>query len=411
MCNDLGQVVEITADGFKVKDLRNIEGQPWFRRNNQMLSQVAPVEIAPEDVLKTLEAARKVLGISPEQWRIALGGVIGAHFSSIVRPGWWLTGPGGAGKTTRGKMILGWVDPADDLGSRIDLRRDPRNARTKAMNVYIFTVDNATNISQDESDFWCTLHTGVSDSVRQLHSDNTMLSYSYRRVGLATSLSLPTGLQSDALRRTLHVELADAGKSPGTESLWKTYGEIKPAVLGAIFAMLAGVLEYLDKALAEDLPDCPEMADYVRRLWAADQAYPGLGGLYAAYRDHATNLLISAGLEDPLVLAIIKILNKPDGNPFEGSPAQLLNALRAEAGFDSGADWLPANVKQIGRKLGPIRQTLLRLNISVTRGQRTSDFEPYIITRTVAGGGSGNDGNDGGNDSGLIPLERPGKTP
>ena len=60
-------------------------------------------------ILKTsreiLDGARKVLGMTAAKWAITLGGVIGAFFPSTDRPGWWLTGPSGAGKTTRGRMI------------------------------------------------------------------------------------------------------------------------------------------------------------------------------------------------------------------------------------------------------------------------------------------------------------------
>ena len=155
LCNELGQVVEITARGFDVRDLRTVDGKPWFRRNEQMLAQVLPAEVAPEDVVKTLEEARLVLGVDGEQWKVVLDGLIGAYFPSISRPGWWLTGPSGSGKTTRGRMIAGWVDPVDYLGGQLDLKRDERNARTTASNSFVYTTDNLTKISQDENDWWC----------------------------------------------------------------------------------------------------------------------------------------------------------------------------------------------------------------------------------------------------------------
>ena len=63
------------------------------------------------------------------QWGVVLSGLIGAYFPSIDRPGWWLTGPIGSGKTTRGRMIAGWVDPVDYLGGSLNLRRDERDAQ------------------------------------------------------------------------------------------------------------------------------------------------------------------------------------------------------------------------------------------------------------------------------------------
>jgi hypothetical protein len=272
--DESGNVVLITADGWEIIDVREVEGVPWFRHGGSMMPQVIPV--APKDVTVTLEAARGVLGLDPAQWKLALAGLIGAYFPSIARPGWWLTGPSGAGKTTRGEMLAGWIDPTDHLGGRINLKRDERNARTKAMNTFVFTLDNASAISQDESDFWCTMHTGTSDQVRKLHSDNTLLNYSYRRIGLGTSLFMPTGFAPDALRRMLHIQLESSDDHPDVVSIKAKYDQIKPAVMGAIFTVVSEVLKHLPKALEATLPGIPEMSDFARRLKAADLAYPQL---------------------------------------------------------------------------------------------------------------------------------------
>ena len=165
LADQSGSVVLITADGWKITDVRSVPDAPWFRRSGTMLPQVHPV--APENVPATLDSARQVLGLDAGQWAIALCGLIGAYFPSIARPGWWLSGPSGVGKTTRGEQLAGWIDPVATLGGRINLKRDPRDARAKAMNTFVFTIDNASTISQDESDFWCTMHTGASDQVPQ----------------------------------------------------------------------------------------------------------------------------------------------------------------------------------------------------------------------------------------------------
>ena len=109
LCNDQGKVVLITRDGFEVRDPRDLPGQPWFRRNDQMLAQVVPAD--PGNVLDVLKEAQEIIGMTDEQWKVALGGVIGSYFPSTSRPGWWITGPSGVGKTTRGQFLAGWVDP------------------------------------------------------------------------------------------------------------------------------------------------------------------------------------------------------------------------------------------------------------------------------------------------------------
>jgi hypothetical protein len=119
-------------------------------------------------------------------------------------------------------MITGLVDPAAQLGSKLNLKRDERDARTRAVHEFVVTMDNMTGFSQDLSDWWCRLHTGTVENVRKLHSDNTLLSFEYKRQALATSLTLPAGLQPDALRRVLHLDLSAMGEHPDSAMLWRS---------------------------------------------------------------------------------------------------------------------------------------------------------------------------------------------
>ena len=370
LCNDMGDVVEVTPGGFKVMDPRHVQGQPWFRRGGDMGTQVYPEE--PGGVYEALENARLVLGVEDQQWKVILAGLIGAFFPSIDRPGWWLTGPSGAGKTTRGRMIAGWVDPSKYLGGRLNIKRDERNARTRAMHRYIVTMDNYTTITQDENDFWCTLHTGVSEAVRKLHSDNVMLAYEYKRLGLATSLVLPEGLQGDALRRTLHVELPVSDTPPDSSRLWREYDNIKPSVVGALCLVLSGVLRKLDEAERANLPDCPEMGGFARRLHAADLAYSSLG-LYDAYVGHTVAVQLIKASNDPFALALKHWLEEIAGGEFTGLISKLYSALGKFVGFDTSQRWWPSDATRLSGKLTKLRQPLAAAGIYVGEPKHTRD--------------------------------------
>ena len=396
LADETGNVVLITADGWSVTDVREVEGVPWFRRNSSMIPQVYPVEVAPADVVATLDKAKGALGMEAPQWRVILSGLIGAFFPSVDRPGWWLTGPSGAGKTTRGRMIAGWVDPVNYLGGSLNLRRDERNARTRAMNDFIVSMDNLTTVTQEESDFWCGLHTGASAQARKLHSDDELLTFTYKRIGLGTSLNMPVGFKSDALRRMLHIEVEASQEHLPLKELWATYDSIKGEVLGALFTVLSGILAHLGKAQGETLPGCPEMSDFALRLWAADLAFghlvpPEPGGegltLYEAYRRHTVEILVAAGLEDPLVLLVLQLMDgKKAGVKYTCSPSVLLTNLRQAAvgmHVDHNQQWFPANEKQLGHRLNDKHNVLESLGITVERGARTSRYLPYVLTRAI----------------------------
>ena len=385
LCNDMGEVVLITPEGFEVGDPRDLEGDPWFRRNDDMLAQIRPAD--PGGVLEVLAEAQDVIDLDDEQWKVALGGLIGAYFPSRSRPGWWFTGPSGSGKTTRGQMLAGWVDPVDLLGGQLDLRRDERNARTAASNSYVYSMDNVTSMSQQENDWWCRLHTGARETARKLHSDNTQLSWKFKRIGLATSLVLPDGLRPDAMRRTLLFELAGTDKHPDVSAIEAEYDRIKPRTMGGLFTVLAGVLAHLDKARAEKLDDIPEMADYARILFAADLAFPGLGGLYPAYVKHASEVLVRAGLEDQLTLLIMSLVNRDATRNDKGEkkltalPADLFKALRKMAGEDVAEEWFPADPTRLGERLTNLDGPLRRLGIVVTRAKHSKRGTPYVFTK------------------------------
>ena len=420
LADEAGHVVVITADGWEIADPRDVDGHPWLKRNPSMRPQVLPARVAPEDVAATLDEARDVLGLDAGQWPVVLAGLIGAYFPSIARPGWWMIGPSGVGKTTRGEQLTGLVDPMGHLGGRINLKRDERNARTKAVNTFVFTLDNASSITQDESDFWCTMHTGASEQVRKLHSDNTMLSFEYRRIGLGTSRTMPSGFQSDALRRMLLIRLKSTDNHPDVEDIKAKYDKVKPRALGALFSVIAGVLEKLGKAMSEELIGVPEMSDYARRLKAADMAFPGLvlatqvggqvTGLYEAYREHAFEVLVVAGLENPMTLLVLRLMDQQENQgkttlTKQGKakltmlPADLLKEFRKLAGPDIAEKWFPVDATRMGEKLTDMDGPLRRLGIVMDRAPRTSRGIPYVFTRTKASrSGAGDPGSGAGNE-------------
>lgn len=145
-------------------------------------------------------------------------------------------------------------------------------------------------------------------------------------------------------------------------------------MLGAIFTVISEVLKHLPKAVDATLAGIPEMSDFSRRLYAADLAYPQLvvdpdhpqladpahpelGGLYEAYRQHTIDILIAAGLEDPVVLALLKAL-RAAGTDLDEAPAKLYGRLCMAAGLGVNDKRWPSNAIQLGHKLTVLIPTL-----------------------------------------------------
>ena len=423
LCDAEARAVEITADGWRVCDIREVGGPAWFRRSRPMLAQVIPVQ--PDDVMDTLKAAQGVLGLDDEAWALALGAEVGWHFPSVDRPGIWPTGPSGSGKTTRAHMLVNLIDPVRKIGGRINLRRDERNARAKAMSRYVVTMDNISEVSPELSDWWCQMHTGIADEVRQLHTDNEMLSFDYQRVGMATSLALPDGLQPDALRRTLHIELDASGVHPDKTALWQAYEKIRPELLGALYTVISGVLANLDDALGMKLPGCPEMSDYARRLKAADLAFPKMVRaskpeeadleLYEAYSIHTGDIQLQRGAENLLAQLVIEAMGRLGKDEegklknFNGTPTELYKLMKTTAechvmfaDYESSRKW-PADPAKMGAELTKLYKPLLRLGFDFKRAKSGSSRYYKIVRVPVPD-------SDAGRDARNAPEGRPEST-
>ena len=213
-------------------------------------------------------------------------------------------------------MIAGWVDPVDFLGGKLDLKRDERNARTTASNSFIFTTDNVTDMAQAENDWWCRLHTGVSETARKLHSDNTKLYWKFRRIGLATVLVMPAGLSPTRCGG----RCSSSCPVPTSTPMSTSSGEVREAQARDDGRPAQRALRgpgAPGRGADQGAAGLPGDGDYARLLLAADLAFPGLGdpaqpglgGLYAAYR-HAFEVMVRAGLEDQLTLLVMSLVTR-----------------------------------------------------------------------------------------------------
>ena len=101
--------------------------------------------------------------------------------------------------------------------------------------------------------------------------------------------------------------------------------------MGAIFTVLSEILKHLPKAREARLSGVPEMSDFARHSHAADLAFPRLVKasepdaegleLYESYRRHTIEILVSAGLENQLVLLFLKVMDeKKVGESLTCSP-------------------------------------------------------------------------------------------
>jgi hypothetical protein len=266
-----GRVVEASPAGWTVTD--PCEAVPLFRRSSATQPLPEPVRGG------SLETLRELLGLDADdrRWLIVRGWLVASLFAEVPRPILWATGSQGSGKSVRTRMVLSVIEPADSLGK--EPGRNERDDSTAARARFLVSYDNITTVSQNTSDWLCRLVTGVTDDRRALYTDDDLRPVSYRRSGVATSITLPPGLGSDALERIALVPLDRVPDSDrrGEAALWSAYRAAHPEILGAVLDDVVRVLRHLEEVKREARPR-PRMADYADILRALDLGpRPGRG--------------------------------------------------------------------------------------------------------------------------------------
>ena len=366
--DNTGRLVEVTARGWEIVEAS--ADTPLFRRSEA--TQALPVPARGGE----LDELRRLLDLQPDdpRWLLVQGWLVASLFSETPRPILWATGPQGSGKSTRARMILSLIEPADSLGR--EPGRNERDDTTSARGRYMVSFDNVGQVSAHTSDWLCRLVTGVTDDRRALYTDDGLRPVSYRRSGVATSLTLPPGLGSDALERLVLVDFtrlpADSRRSES--ALWTGYDAARPAMLGALLDLVALTLRHLPAASREHRARPYRMVDFGDILAALDR---GLGlpadlGHLAAYVASVNAAQTERALDDPFTGAVLRVVAAAGGT-WSGTYEAALRALDRYAG-DANAKWWPTNPRalrsQITKAEVPLSSAGVTCTVGMVRGSR-----------------------------------------
>lgn len=377
-----GNVVDVTPAGWTVTKMGDTV--PMFRRSEA----TAPLPLPRRG--GSMDTLREFLGLDADdpRWFIARGWLVGSLFSERPRPILWATGTQGSGKSTRARMLLSLVEPAEALGKVPG--RNERDDDTAARGRYLCSWDNVSTISTATSNWFCTLVTGGTVDRRGLWTNDGLRSSSYRRSGVATSIVLPGGLLPDALERLAIVDferVPEVDRRPES-LLWTEYAASKPDILGALLSDVVAVLRNLEDVIAEGKP-MPRMADYAQILLALDR---GLGidddaGHFAAYKAAVDVSLAERAEDDEFSAAVISAVRARGGH-WRGNAETLLGILDRALGFDEEPrrrpPWWPTNGRKTSSELRKASEALRHAGVVVDFGRdKTSRWVDLTDTRST----------------------------
>ncbi|MCX4577352.1 ATP-binding protein [Streptomyces sp. NBC_01571] len=348
-----GRAVVVTATGWNIVDRAPV----LFRRSGAMAPMPPPV--LDGDGLAKLHA---LLNMDQPTFHQLVAWLVAAWIPDIPHPALVCKGEQGTGKSKAAQMFINLVDPSP--ASKRSQPRDEKAWSRQAFASWALCLDNVSTIPPWLSDTLCKAVTGDGVVDRALYTDDDVVVLTFKRVLALTTIDAGA-LAGDLAERVLllDLQLIDSGRRRSEEELDATFAAVRPAVLGALFDVLACVLAVLPSVRLETMP---RMADFARVLAAVDetQGWNTLGDYLATSENVATDALEG----DPFAMAIARLVDQ--AGSWQGTAGQLLEALPAP--LVRPPNWPKDPTRASGRvkRLAPL---LRSIGITVDDTQRSRD--------------------------------------
>ncbi len=272
------------------------------------------------------KALAKILGWKPKsrEFLLAWSWAVVAPLAEIQRPMIFLVGAPGSAKTFRGLALIGVWDPRPALGSAFGKNLD--DDQVKANGQFLLGYDNVSRISEAQSDHICRVVTGDSPEKRALYTDDALHQMYYRRTGVMTSVSMPTGVKADAMERLIPLDASRLKKYKSESKLVQELNAVRPAILADVLDGLVRVLAGLrDRRGDDDAMTAQRMAEYWLALDCLGRAYS------EAFEEHNREGMVEMAENDPWIKSVAGWVSSLPNGEFVGSPRE---------GFESYGDYL-----------------------------------------------------------------------
>ncbi|MFF5298302.1 ATP-binding protein [Streptomyces sp. NPDC013161] len=348
-----GRAVVVTGTGWNVVDRAPV----LFRRSGAMAPMPPPV--LDGDGLAKLHA---LLNMDQPTFHQLVAWLVAAWIPDIPHPALVCKGEQGTGKSKAAQLFINLVDPSP--AAKRSQPRDPKAWNTQAFASWALCLDNVSTIPPWLSDTLCKAVTGDGVVDRALYTDDDVVVLTFRRVLALTTIDAGA-LAGDLAERVLllDLQLIDDDRRRSEEELDATFAAVRPAVLGALFDVLACVLAVLPSVRLDTMP---RMADFARVLAAVDQTqgWNTLGSYLATSANVATDALEG----DQFAMAIAHLVDQ--AGTWQGTAGALLEALPAP--MVRPPNWPKDATRASGRvkRLAPL---LRSIGITVDDTQRSRD--------------------------------------
>jgi hypothetical protein len=349
LCDDTWRAVRITHAGWTV------EAQPAvrFRRSELLAPLPAPITGGTFDLLRPL------MNVADEDWPAVLAFLVGCYMPPpAMFPLLCPHGRAGSGKSTLQEQISGLIDPRTD---------DPTTGVPSSVEALMLVAErswlqrfnNASTLTEDQSNLLCTLVEGTTLPKRTLYSDRGLTVVRARRPIVLNGITVVPE-RTDLLDRCLPIGLVpptaecreadEAGvvRHKKKAALEANLEAVRPAVLGALFTAVASAMRHYDSTVLDDPPRLHDFAHW------ATAAEPGLGlfpGAVLAALGRTRKEAQTAGVESSPLPSVLRVVVEAEGGQWEASAEEWLAALNAERPLARHAKHWPTDPRDLGQKL------------------------------------------------------------
>ena len=370
LCNDAGQVVKITRDG-------------WDTIPNAPVLFVRPDESRPLPAPErggSVSDLRDLLPLDDGQWLLALAWLLGTLREDGGHCAMVLQGAGDTAKSTIAEMLVSVLDPREEL--LIEMRPQAADILIAAHNRWCLAFDEVKPLTPDKLAILKGIITGTGYTARKLYEDGKTYSFSVRRPLLLTG---HTNLLDDKpfLSRTLPI-FRNSRVSPekNRESMVAKAdcASARPRILGALLDMVVNGLKEPNSGIpVSRKPRMMDAAVWIGRCLTGSgmNTLDFLDALESAHAQaSAPTRSVSAGVPvAPKVIeskewSMLPALTAIAKEGFHGSASALCDLLNAHPAANGDApDW-SKSAPSLGLQFTNRTEQLQALGILVDRSQR-----------------------------------------
>lgn len=368
---DLGtddwSAVEIGADGWRVV------AEPGARFSRTPGAGALPIPIPGTGDITLL---RRFLNVASEDdFRLLVGWLIGCLYPTGPYPILILTGEQGSAKSTTAKVLRQLIDPAKPATGSSP--KDERDLFIAATNRHVLAYDNLSRIKPDLADALCRIATGGGFSTRKLHTNDEEMLFDVTRPCLLNGIP-ELASRADLADRAISITLPviPPERRQCEQDFWSAFDAARPRIL-------AGLLDAVSTALARwdtvQLPRPPRMADFARRVTAAEPALGCPDGAFLAAYEANREAIGDATIDDSAVATAIVALIDQTGR-WSGTVTDLIRELRTRfPALTDDREAFPRQPARFGAELRRLEPVLRRKGLSITQ-TREGRMRTRIIT-------------------------------